>query len=284
MNQLIINADDFGLTAGVNRAILELHEASSLTSTTLMASSLAFTDAISTAKTHPSLGIGCHVVLVDGTPVLPPEQIPSLLKPGTGEFRRTLGEFLKDLYLGKIQEKDVEAEASAQISKLKTNGIAVTHVDTHKHSHMFPGVLRPVVRAALANGVKAIRNPFEPTWSLSATPGAPLVRRMQVHVLRGAFESYFKKCVLHAGLFTTKGAIGVLSTGTLDTATVRSLLQHLPDGTWELVCHPGYQDEDLQGIRTRLRKSREVEKLALLEAVQDAAASTRLIHFGELSR
>lgn len=281
VKQLIINADDFGLTPGVNRAILELHEASALTSTTLMACSESFEEAIPGAKAHPGLGIGCHVVLVDGAPILPPEQVPSLVVPGTGQFRPTLGAFVRDLQLGRIREQEIEAEAQAQIHRLQRHGISVTHVDTHKHTHMFPGVLRPVTRAALGRGVKAIRNPFEPSWSLAATPGAPLVRRLEVRILR-LFRKYFQTCVRHAGLATTDGAIGVLSTGTLDTKTTKNLLQALPDGIWELVCHPGYQDENLLKIRTRLRESREIERQALIEAATEYSDVAKRIHFGHL--
>lgn len=283
MKQLIINADDFGLTPGVNRAVLEMNEAIALTSTTLMACSQSFEEAVQGAKAHPELGVGCHVVLVDGSPVLPPEQIPTLVEPSTGQLRPTLGAFVRDLQLGRIREKEIEAEAEAQIHRLQQHGIRVTHIDTHKHSHMFPRVLRPVTRAALGRGVKAIRNPFEPSWSLSATPGAPLVRRMEVLVLR-FFRRYFLECVRHAGLATTDGAVGVLATGTLNPETVRSLLQALPEGRWELVCHPGYQDENLLKIRTRLRESREIERAALLESVTKYLGKAELIHFGHLAQ
>lgn len=281
MKQLIINADDFGLTPGVNRAILELYKASALTSTTLMAVSDSFEEAVQGANEHPGLGVGCHVVLVDGTPILPAGQIPTLADPQTGMFRPTLGAFVRDLQLGRIQEQEIEAEARAQIQRIQEKGIALTHVDTHKHTHMFPGVLRPVTRAALARKVSAIRNPFEPSWSLAATPGAPLVRRLEVRILRW-FRKYFFSCVKQAGLHTTNGAIGVLSTGTLDTETVRSLLKAIPDGQWELVCHPGYQDEHLQKVRTRLRQSREIERSALVEAFAAFSSAAERVHFGQL--
>jgi chitin disaccharide deacetylase len=282
VKQLIINADDFGLTPGVNRAIIEMHEASLLTSATLMASSAAFDEAASAAKLHPGLGVGCHVVLVDGAPVLPPDQVPTLIERSRGEFRPTLGAFARDLQLGRIREAEIEAEAQAQIHRLQLQGIAVTHVDTHKHTHMFPGVLRPLVRAALGRKVTAIRNPFEPSWSLAATPNAPLVRRLEVRLLR-IFQKYFLDCVRQAGLATTDGAIGVLSTGTLDSRTIHSLLRAIPEGVWELVCHPGYQDENLLRIRTRLQKSRDIERMALLEAVT-AHSEIERIHFGHLSK
>jgi hopanoid biosynthesis associated protein HpnK len=262
VNHLIINADDFGLTAGVNRAILELHEAEVLTSTTLMAKAAATEEAIELARSMPSLGVGCHVVLVDGEPVLPARELPTLVDQRTGRFQPTLGMFLPRLLSGRIRRSEIEAEAAAQIALLQSRGVALTHIDTHKHVHMFPKVLRPVLRAATAAGIRIVRNPFEPGWSLRATPGAPWLRRAEVTLLR-RLEGAFRRIVAKEGFATTDGAIGVLATGTLDAVTVASLLRNMPGGTWELVSHPGYNDAELARAYTRLRASRETEREAL---------------------
>jgi predicted glycoside hydrolase/deacetylase ChbG (UPF0249 family) len=284
VRRLIVNADDFGLTLGVNRAVAELHSARALSSATFMATAGAgsFTQAVSQAKDQPSLGIGCHIVLVDGTPALPPLQVPSLMDPAspdTSEFRPKLGVFVTDLLRRRISEADIEAEAIAQIRKLQQAGITVTHLDTHKHTHIFPPVFRPLLRAALQCGIKAIRNPFEPNWAMNATVNAGHLRKVQVRLLRSQ-SSIFAKEVQKAGLYTTSGAIGVLATGTLDAQTIRNLLAAMPEGTWELVCHPGYNDADLQRQRTRLLESREVERTALLETIPKA--DVELVHFGQL--
>jgi predicted glycoside hydrolase/deacetylase ChbG (UPF0249 family) len=283
VRRLIVNADDFGLTPGVNQAVMELHGAHALTSATLMATASYFSQAVSLAHPSPSLGIGCHIVLVDGTPALPPSQIPSLIDPASpngATFRPKLSSFLTDLLRGRISDTEIGEEATAQIKKLQQAGIEVTHIDTHKHTHVFPRVLRPLLRAALACGIKAIRNPFEPNWSLNATASAGHVRKMQVRLLRSQSAAFGEE-VARTGLLTTDGAIGVLATGTLDALTIRNLLTAMPDGTWELVCHPGYNDAALQQQRTRLLVSREVEREALLETIPNA--DVELIHFGQLS-
>ena len=262
MRDLIVNADDFGLTAGVNRAIVELHRAGVLTSTTLMARAAATAEAVRMARATPTLGVGCHVVLVDGEPVLAAKEIPSLVDPRTGRFFPTLGAFLQRLLAGRISAAEMEAEAAAQIALLQTAGVALTHIDTHKHVHMFPAVLRPVLRAARAAGIRAVRNPFEPDWSLRATPGAPWLRRTEVMLLR-QLEPAFRRIVAEEGFVTSDGAVGVLATGTLDATTVSSLLRKLPPGAWELVTHPGYNDADLAQAHTRLLASRETEWGAL---------------------
>ncbi len=164
MIRLIVNADDFGLTAGVNRAVLELHREGGLTSTTLMARSAAADQAIEFSRAAPSLGVGCHVVLVDGEPALPAAEIPTLIDRKTGSLRYSLTGFLMRLFSGRIRISEIEAEAAAQIALLKNRGLRLTHIDTHKHTHMFPPVLRAVLRAARAAGIRAVRNPFEPSW------------------------------------------------------------------------------------------------------------------------
>jgi hopanoid biosynthesis associated protein HpnK len=281
VSRLIVNADDFGLTAGVNRAILELHRAGVLTSATLMARAGATGEAIELALATPSLGVGCHVVLADGEPALPRREIPSLVNARTGRFHPTLGTFLKRLLAGRIRPAEIEAEAGAQIALLQSKELALTHIDTHKHAHSFPAVLRPVLRAARAAGIRAVRNPFEPAWSVRVTPRASWLRRAEVSLLR-RFEPAFRRIVAEEGFATTEGAIGVLATGTLDAATVSSLLRHLPPGTWELVTHPGYNDSDLAQAHTRLLASREIEREAL--ASIDLKNEIELISFSRLGK
>jgi chitin disaccharide deacetylase len=281
VRRLIINADDFGLTAGVNRAVMELHLSGLLTSATLMAKAGAREEAFEMAASARLLGVGTHIVLVDGVPALPVSEIKSLIDRRTGEFFRSLSGFLARLLSGRIAAAEVEAEAAAQISLLQRRGLRVTHVDTHKHTHMFPGVLRPVLHAAKAAGIHAVRNPFEPSWSLRATEGASLKRRLEVEVLR-RMESRFRRIVAEEGFVTTDGAIGVLATGTLDERALLSLLTAMPNGTFELVTHPGYLDDELARVRTRLVGSRDVEREAL--AVVREFPGIDLISFADLAK
>ena len=262
MTRLIVNADDFGLTSGVNRAILELHSAGVLTSATLMAHAGATSEAIELALAHPSLAVGCHIVLVDGMPILPPSEIPTLVERRTGLFPASLTTFLSRLFTGRISTREIEAEAAAQIAVLKGRGLNLSHIDAHKHTHMFPAVLRPVLRAAHAAGIRAVRNPFEPAWAVRATAGAGWARWFEVSLLR-KLESHCKRIIATEGFATTDGTIAVVGTGILNAATLRSMLTVLPEGTWELVTHPGYNDADLAAVRTRLRASRDVEREAL---------------------
>jgi hopanoid biosynthesis associated protein HpnK len=284
--RLIINADDFGLTLGVNRAIKELHQAGALTSATLMATGAAFDDAVSIARGNPGLGVGCHITLTDGVPVSHPESIPSLIGADRQSFRPSLVDFLQALLRGQIREEDIEREALAQVNKLQLAGIDVTHVDTHKHTHLFPAVTRPLLRVAARCSIRAIRNPFEQPWSLALGHGNRL-RRLQVKLL-GSLKSKFEQQsqIRDGQVRTTDGTIGISATGHLTAETLRQILEALPeDGTFELCCHPGYNDGELDRVTTRLRTHREVERWALLNEVPAAARQPngpQLIHYGDL--
>jgi hopanoid biosynthesis associated protein HpnK len=280
VRRLIVNADDFGLTHGVNRAIVELHHAGVVTSATLMANADATLDAVELARTAPALGVGCHVVLVDGSPLLAANEVRTLVNPRMDGLYRTLGKFLPRLLTGRIRAEEIEAEACAQIAHLQKLGVRLTHVDTHKHTHMFPAVLRPLLRAARACGVHVVRNPFEPEWSVRATPEAPWTRRAEVKLLR-RLEPDFRRIVHEEGFSTTDGAMGVLATGTLDARTVGSLMAALPEGAYELVSHPGYNDADLARAHTRLLESREQE-LRALTSLQDRR-NINLVSFAALT-
>jgi len=233
-----------------------------VTSTTLMACAQATGEAAALAASAPSLGVGCHVVLVDGRPTLPTSAIPSLVEHGTGAFRQSLVAFLARLFTGRIRPAEIEAEAAAQIERLQSLGLNLTHIDTHKHTHMFPAVLRPVLRAARAAGIRAVRNPFEPGWAVRATAGASWARAAEVNVLR-RLQDRCQQIIAEEGFATTDGTIAMVGTGILNADVLRSLLGRLPEGTWELVTHPGYNDADLDKVRTRLRASREIEREAL---------------------
>ena len=264
MRRLIVNADDFGFTAGINRAIVEAHTHGIVTSSTLMANGSAFDEAVSVAKTVPRLSVGCHVVLIDGEPVLDAEQLPSITCANASgvRFRDGLKSFAARALAGRLHAGEIEKEASAQIHKLQSAGISVSHVDTHKHTHLFPTVLRPLLRAARACGVRAVRNPFGPRKPLQSSE---LLRRpnlwtryAEVRILR-ALADKFRNAANQAGLRTPDGTLGIVVTGALDEKLFRAIAAIIPEGTWEFVCHPGYNDDDLKSANTRLRESRETE-------------------------
>jgi hopanoid biosynthesis associated protein HpnK len=287
VRRLIINADDLGLTRGVNRAVLRAHQEGIVTSATLMANSRAFDDAVSLIRSVPGLSVGCHVVLVDGAPISPAAQVPSLVVDG-GRFGAKLSQFALRVVRGRLKAEEIEAEAVAQISKLQRAGVVVSHIDTHKHTHMFPSVLRPLLQAARRCGVRGIRNPFAPIKPLAF---AHLARRpklwtrySEVKVL-ASMKSRFLHEVQAAGMVTTDGSFGVVSTGALDLKLFECIVGCIPEGTWEFVCHPGYNDADLARENTRLHESREEELEVLTSPAARKALEARHIQqisYGDL--
>ncbi len=287
MRRLIVNADDFGYTSGVNRAIVEAHSRGVVTSSTLMANGSAFADAVQLAKTIPQLSVGCHVMLTDGDPVLGPEPLPSLT---TGShFCDGMVAFAARAIAGSLDANEITAEASAQIRKIQSAGIVVSHIDTHKHTHLFPKILRPLLRAASDCGVRAIRNPFGPRLPLRSsqllTRPNLWTRHVEVRIL-GAFAGKFRDAVDHEGFATPDGTLGIVVTGALDETLFCAIANSIPEGTWEFVCHPGYNDADLRTARTRLRESRETElRVLTLPAAREVLAQQgiELISYRDLA-
>ena len=277
MRRLIVNADDFGYTSGVNRAIVEAHSHGVVTSSTLMANGPAFADAAQLARTLPRLSIGCHVVLTDGEPVLSATQLSSLTQ--ASRFRDGMITFAARAVMGKMDADQITAEATAQIRKIQSAGIAVSHFDTHKHTHLFPKILRPLLTAAATCGVRALRNPFGPRLPMLSTQflARPNLwkRHAEVHLLN-RYAGSFRQAVDREGFATPDGTLGVVVTGVLDETLYREIALSIPDGTWEFVCHPGYNDADLQAGKTRLRQSRETE----LRVLTMPAARDVLFHEG----
>lgn len=269
VRRLIVNADDLGLTPGVNRAIAECCRYGVVTSTTLMANGAAFADALSAVRQLASTGVGCHIGLVDGRPLLPPARIPTLIAGGAGAFYPSIASFARAAVRGRIREDHVEAEAMAQMRRLQSAGINLSHFDAHKHAHMFPAILAPLLHAARNCGIAAVRNPFEPRRPLplsSLLGRAKLWKRWAEVKLLRAWAGQFRRAVCQAGLATTDGTVGIAVTGLLDAALFAVIIAALPDGTWELCCHPGYHDADLAAVTTRLRRSRQRERELLTSA------------------
>jgi len=213
------------------------------------------------ASRTPQLSIGCHVLLVDAVPVLELSKVVTLAlgTSGTPKFRESLVSFACLAIARRLDEDEIEAEITAQIRKLQAAGIQVSHLDSHKHTHMFPVVFRPMLRASKKCGIRAVRNPFEPLLFAGTKNWK---RRFQLGILR-SFRSSFRETLNESGMITPDGCVGIVATGGLTPQTFRQLIENLPEGTWELVTHPGYNDAELDSVKTRLRHSRENE-LAIL--------------------
>lgn len=266
---LIVNADDLGFTEGINRGIIEAHEAGILTSASLMANGPAFEHAVKLCQRYPSLDVGAHLTLV---------QLPSLSCPGA-RLPASLPELLVALSKGQL---DPRAEFRAQLRRLETVGIKVSHLDTHKHTHLHPRVLASLLEVAAEFGIRWVRQPFD--WE---PPGMPRWLASFLRVPLFFSHAWFRRKLQQYGCATTHHFSGFWLTGKLDAHKLKRAIENLRSGVTELMCHPGYCTAELLKAPTRLKQSREQELAALLDPSVRAvlaAANVRLVNFSQLDQ
>jgi predicted glycoside hydrolase/deacetylase ChbG (UPF0249 family) len=264
MRQLIVNADDFGLTENVNRGILDAHREGIVTSTTLLANGLAFEGAAAASKRFPRLGIGVHLNLTEGMPVADPSHIRTLVDRA-GRLHMTPARLWAGIATGQVSLSDIEFELRAQIRKVIRAGIRPAHFDGHKHVHVLPPVSEVVLRLALEFHIPAVRCPMEqnahasgPLRNRRLSKISTIKQYLVSRAVSGLAKSFRKK-LEQMGLLSATHFYGLSQTGFLDASAIRRILENLPPGTSELMCHPGYRDVELERTGTRLLTQREIE-------------------------
>jgi predicted glycoside hydrolase/deacetylase ChbG (UPF0249 family) len=280
LKNLIVNADDLGWTEGVNRGIAEAHRKGLVTSTSLLANGQAFASATEVALANPQLGIGVHLNLSDGRPTAASKRVTGLLN-SVGDFAGGPESLLLRIASRSLPIEEVELEWDAQIRKVRDAGIPPTHLDGHKHVQMLPGLFEVALRLAKKHGIRAIRVSHEESKLRSAlsasgdqNPGVVLKQGVQARGLK-LLARDAREMADRAGLATTDYFCGIAQTGVLTRGGVEQLLSTLPEGTTELMCHPGYADEDLRNTATRLQESRQTELEILTDAGIRKLVATR---------
>jgi predicted glycoside hydrolase/deacetylase ChbG (UPF0249 family) len=283
-----VNADDLGWTAGVNRGIAEAHRNGIVTSASLLANGRAFESGIELARTTPGLGVGVHLNLSDGQPVAGRELVTTLLNQ-RGELEGRPESLLLRLVRRSVLLEEVEREWNAQIQKVRDSGIEPTHLDGHKHVQMLPGLFEIALRLAKRHGIRAVRVSHEES-SLRVALSAGAKQKSTVVMKQGVQARGLKllapdarEQAERAGLATADYFCGIAQTGELTREGVLRLMEILPEGTTELMCHPGYVDAELENSATRLQASRQVEVEILTDmGIRNLVASQgiRLIDYG----
>ncbi|OLB21040.1 MAG: hypothetical protein AUH16_03455 [Acidobacteria bacterium 13_2_20CM_57_7] len=292
VKNLIVNADDLGWTEGVNRGIVEAFHSGIVTSTSLLANGAAFAGGVDAARSAPGLGIGVHLNLSDGPAVAKPESVASLLND-EGEFAGGPESLLLRRARRGLALAEVEIEWDAQIRKVRDAGILPTHLDGHKHVHMLPGLFEIALKLAKRHGIAAIRVSLESS-SLRAALASGAKQHAGVIMKQGVQARGLKLLARdareqaeRAGISTADYFCGIAQTGELTREGVEQFLKNLPDGTTELICHPGYADDALQKSATRLQHSRQTELQILTDTgIRNLVASLgiRLIDYGFVSQ
>jgi predicted glycoside hydrolase/deacetylase ChbG (UPF0249 family) len=288
LRNLIVNADDLGWTEGVNRGIAETHRHGIVTSASLLANGSAFASGVEFARSTPGLGVGVHLNLSDGEPVAERELVTTLLND-RGELEGRPEGLLLRLARRSVLLNEIEQEWDAQIQKVRDSGIEPTHLDGHRHVQMLPGLFEIALRLAKRYGIAAVRISHEES-SLRAALSAGAKQKGTVVMKQGVQARGLKllapdarEQAERAGIAATDYFCGIAHTGELTREGVLRLLELLPDGTTELMCHPGYVDAQLAKSATRLQASRQAEVEILTDTeIRNLVASQgiRLIDYG----
>jgi hopanoid biosynthesis associated protein HpnK len=266
--RLIVNADDFGLTDGVNRAIIDGHRCGIITSATLMVNGRAFESAVVMAAEVPRLGVGIHLNLIEGPPVAGPSAVSSLVDR-RGLLANSASSLAARIATGRVRLAEVERELRAQIERALAAGVRITHLDGHKHAHLAPAVFDVVVGLAVEYGIRGVRCAVESRPDLAAALRANRTARLRLgrqHLagrVLSALAAHNRRKLRKAGLRTPARILGITQTGFLCPELLERMLRSLDDAPSELMCHPGYVDDALLSERTRLTASRELELEAL---------------------
>lgn len=242
MRKLIVNADDFGRHVLINDAVIQGHVEGCITSATLMPSAAAFDDAVTKAAAHPSLGVGVHLTLIGEKPLLPPEQIPSLVDEN-GQLAEKYPQFMARFFKGAVSLKEVRAELAAQIQKVVDSGLRITHIDSHQHLHLLPGIIDIALELAAAHQIKAVRIPSVPlgfTGGYSCTPGQFVGRSGLIFLAALA-----RRKARQRGFRTPDHFFGIVAGGGLREESFLEILRKLPAGSTEIMIHPGTDNQAL---------------------------------------
>lgn len=267
---LIVNADDFGLTPGVSRGIIRAHREGILSSTTFMVNFPWAAEMAPLLREAPDLGVGIHLNITTGAPVLPPGQVPTLVGPD-GRFVRSPWRVLT-----RVRPEEVKLEWAAQVEKgIELLGRTPTHLDTHRFLQGYPPICEAMLGVARQYGIKAVRilyPEFVPAGEFQRwNPAGFLVAR----ALRRSAAMTRESGLAHPAQTLA---------GDFDLAGLLARLDRVGEGVTELISHPGEVDEQLSGL-TSLREQREVELAALTapEAREHIAQrGIQLVHFGQL--
>jgi len=221
LKRLVVTADDFGAAREVNEAVEIAHTRGILTATSLMVAAPAAAEAVALAKRLPGLRVGLHVVLVEGRPMLPPSQIPDLVD-ANGLFRTNMAASGAKMFFFPKVRRQLEHEIEAQFEAFRATGLALDHVNAHKHFHLHPTIASTILRIGKKHGMRALRVPRE--------PGAD--------GLVGAFAGLLMNRVRREGVATPDRVYGLRWSGAMTKERVLSLVQGLPDGLSEIYLHP----------------------------------------------
>jgi len=234
MKRLIVTADDFGAAVAVNEAVEDGHRNGVLTAASLMVAAPGCTDAVERARRLPTLKVGLHLVLVEGRPLLPPSALPDLVTPD-GLFRTDMAKMGADIFFAPRVRRQLAAEIDAQFQAYAATGLALDHVNTHKHYHLHPTIAGLILQIGRRFGLRASRAPIEPRAVLAAVdpadaPKPAWITEPWARLVRARYR--------RAGIAMADQVFGLAWSGAMTPERVQGIIRRLPDGLSELYLHP----------------------------------------------
>lgn len=293
--RLIVNADDLGMSRGITDGIILAHRYGFLTSASLMANMPTAEYAVGRLANAPRLGVGIHLNLCQGKPLLPARDVPSLVA-ANGWFHSP-ADMIRRLWTWRVSPREIEAEFRAQIQWAKARAICPTHADSHHHLHIYPAAVVPFVRALSAEGISCTRAPRCSVWTADPTANTSTVRRiggphegsalrrLLVQAYRGGLQGFF--ALRHLSMPSSRISFHSADRRNLETlgGAWKETVLNLPAGTYEFACHPGLFERGFSETdRLYLQREEELHWLTStdwLDAIE--RSGTQLITYRGLS-
>jgi chitin disaccharide deacetylase len=290
--RLIINADGFGFTRGINKGIIESIEKGVVSSISCNVNFPYIEEVVYIAKHFPNVSIGLHVNINVGSPVCPPHLVPTLVN-STGEFWGSESEAVLDrkFLLCKLKIREMQLECEAQILKLQSFGINITHLDSHQNKHLYPGYFGVLLKAGRKYGIKRIRCHRKYLFMKDNNRRAlKIIQYYLTHPKKAIIHGYSRILMSIAEISGFRMADRLISLGFIDNSEISaaetwvSIIRSLPKGNSEIYCHPGYPDDDLRRYAKYVDKRRlELEVLTSPDlSMNIQEENVQIISFSEI--
>lgn len=283
MKKLIVTADDFGLSWGVNDAIEESHRRGVLSSASLMVGARAAIDAVARARRLPSLRVGLHLVLVNGTPVSPPQTIPDLVDQRGQLSPRLFMAGVRFFFRPRVRQQ-LEKEVRAQFQAFRNTGLSLDHLNCHNHMHLHPTVGGLILKVGREFGLKAVRYPCEPVYPSWRASRKALGRKCLSWIFLRPWLAILRKQLGRAGVRSNHFVFGMNDSGNMNLDLVLRFIQYLPSGVTEIYFHPASRhDPELNGAAKNYRYLEEFATLtspALRQALE--VSDIQCVSFSDL--
>lgn len=269
-DHLVITADDFGMARPVNEAVEIAHRDGILTAASLMVAGKDAADAVRRAKRTPTLRVGLHLVLVEGRPVLSRRQIPDLVG-ADDRLRRDMFPLSVELAARPKVRRQLAAEIEAQFALFAASGLALDHVNAHKHFHLHPIVAAIVLAIGRKHGLDALRVPLEPGGILRQIEPSPMLASPLIEAI---WARRLRAVAAAATVRTPDAVLGLRWSGAMSTGRLAGMLRHRPAGLTEIYMHPACTDH-FEDHAPGYRYQDELAALCAPECLELAALSRR---------